>query len=548
MPLTLGILGFGQDNGNSILPPERDGLDRQSSLHFQKLTSKDLLQRIKNIDQTNPSNEKAFSIQQSSYQSIMNCFQLLNDLTNYSHEMFTDLSKMIHISNTRIKNVSSRISQLHALPVEDNVLKVQLQAVPATPITPDATNNSNGHEVIQTFQSAPYKFTTSLIDRHQLSLSLIRNLEKLIPNPNFQSLQIYVEQNYLQLKTKTTTKSSNGSNNNVQNKLILEAYSSPQFFLKAWMLAQEERLIQSEIERKQHKADRKKREKVKEKAQIESKRKSDIQVVRWKDRYTGDGRSAVTSLNTLRSKSTRSQIHRSQLIRSLNFDEEDDEIGSTKAVPPPPPTDSRRPSLAGIAEEPKGASLHDETPPERKTPPKQALPSLEKPLSRSSSETKLDGKDEGIKPRNDSIASVNSDGDSISPLAFTRPSLHGIFPSAAAALEDDDDEEEERSPLDLSVSTEADQVSLSSTSAKARVKSMKVLKDEDILPKIYSSLKNFTIDLDDSSVFVSPIPFVVFPTEALSSTSNRQSTALRYSAIYDEKTVSTRANPEKPPG
>ena len=509
MPLTLGKLGFGYENG----------IERSSASHkFEKISTEKLLQRLKSDNLNDGSEEGKFSIQHTSHLSLMNCFDLLQDLTNYSHELFSDLTYLVKATNQRINTLNTKLKTLQETPIETQIKQAKFTLV----VPSENTSPNDENPPYQTFQSAAYHFTISLIDRNQLSLSLIRNLSKLQKNPNFEAFHSYPPEYF----SKSTSQ---------RVRLIGGMYSSPDYFLDQWLLQQERRIEEMETVKKEKKLDRKKRDKVKQKATQGNRRKSagdGIQIVRWQDRYSGDGRT-IASGRSKSSKATHSYFgNRPASNKSLNFDDVEDD-NSTIAT-----TTSAKPF-----------------------PDDESTTTLKKKPSQ-----EIDG--QATKERSLSIASTIMSEEDIPP----RPSVAGLFPkvddskplSKPSKDEDDDDDEEEddemESKLNLSaLSNESDgtasiraegkgSIDEAESAPKPRPKSVRIiLREDQVIPKLEVLCKNVVVDLEDPSVFISPIPFLVMDDESLSSrpTSKRMSVELRYSNVYEERVVSSNVNPEK---
>jgi hypothetical protein len=259
MPLILGRIDGNQNNGVcESSKPDLASFPRQSVRTLATSSTSE-----KSASGASAPEKDQFSIRHSSAQSIFQCFRLLSDLSSYSQELFADLSNLIQISNHRFLTIKQRLDDL-----QSNHPNFE-QAILQKRNTDEGLQNTNNASV-PTYQSQPYKFTVSLVDRTQLRLSFVRSFVQLKPSPAFHLLKPY----RANMKKKIT---QNGVGN------IGESYSNPQFFLKEWVRAQEKRLAAVEAEKKQKKADRKKREKKKDRVQ-EVRRKSDIQAVKWQDR------------------------------------------------------------------------------------------------------------------------------------------------------------------------------------------------------------------------------------------------------------------------
>jgi hypothetical protein len=572
MPLTLGKLGYGYENG----------VQRNPSRLYEKPTTQKLLQKIKTTTETgnesNPDGEKKlFSIQHSSYLSLMNCFDLLTDLTNYSQEMFTDLLGLMQTTNQRLTLVNNKFKSLQQTDVENQIKNSTFTLV----LAQDGSSKKNNSQfnIPQQFQSAPYRFTISLIDRHQLSLSLIRNLSKLHPKPDFDPFNAISLEYFSQVENKE-----------IEN--IGDNYSSPEFFLNQWLLQQEKRLQDLEVVKKQHKLDRKKREKAKQLAvtQQGSRRKSagdGIQIVRWQDRYQGDGRSRPTTMKSkMTNMSTRSQFFLSSASRpvtmkSLNFDDDDEEeeggdestrVGSaassrkttgginvsrdrSSSIPMSDisegdaimvantaanasmMTSSHRPPLP-----PTAASAHKDKDKDKDMTSPSALKNLfpvvdisKKPLAISSPafSSHLSKDDDDDEEDEDDEESTKIKGRTIAAQSMDSEDTD-VLSVPDSRLTDSFDTDMSRSPDKNSILVEG----ATTPSKTVRI----ALTEEEVLQKIQEELKTLVVDLDDSSTFISPIPFVVFDDDVLSalpasirSSMNTRGSDFRYSRVFKEK-------------
>jgi hypothetical protein len=567
MPLTLGKLGYGYENG----------VQRNPSRLYEKPTTQKLLQKIKTTTETgnesNPDGEKKlFSIQHSSYLSLMNCFDLLTDLTNYSQEMFTDLLGLMKTTNQRLTQVNNKFKSLQENDVENQIKNSTFTLV----LTQDGSSKKNHSQfnIPQQFQSAPYRFTISLIDRHQLSLSLIRNLSKLHPKPDFDPFNAISLEYFSQVENKE-----------IEN--IGDNYSSPEFFLNQWLLQQEKRLQDLEVVKKQHKLDRKKREKAKQLAvtQQGSRRKSagdGIQIVRWQDRYQGDGRSRPTTMKSkMTNISSRSQFFlsssRPMTMKSLNFDDDDEEeeggdestragssrktgisnrdrstsipmsdisegdaimVANTVANAAMMTTSSHRPPLP-----PTAASAHKDKDKDKDMTSPSTLKNLfpvvdisKKPPMSSpafSSHLSKDDDDEDEDEEETQAAESNK----VTGRMFAAQSMDSedtdVLSVPDSRLTDSFDTDMSRSPDKNSILVEG-----ATPSKTVRI----ALTEEEVLLKIQEELKTLVVDLDDSSTFISPIPFVVFDDDVLSalpasirSSMNTRGSDFRYSRVFKEK-------------
>jgi hypothetical protein len=621
MPLILERLRSNPKKNNGLLANgtngEADTHNGNKMISPQSQKSKDLLQRIHSLNKSPPNNEEEKQIslgntlQQSSFQSILGCFQLLSDLTTYSTELFQDLSYSIASSNTRILLLSKKIHNLHELEIEKRIKQSSLAVTPSGENGVEEEGEKDIHTTRQStristlipsnFQSKPYPFTSSLLDHRKLSSSFLRNLTKLQKNPNFLVFYDYLPYfskgkgrlsseggNLSSIKghseeskeTPSALVSPTGGGTKDQsqkNVKIGVSYSYPQFFLNQWLYQQEKRLEYQEIERKQLKNDRKKREKVKQKAVDDdrNRRKSEIQVIRWQDRYTGDGRSVRSGAGSTRRFTGRSLYgvgsSRRSMLKSFNFDEEelDDHsskkdsgkeresvlspssssaaTATTKVVPPPPP-----PSVLSPLPPPPGGVF---------SPPAPSLSQLQHKEEAALKELNPDVTIVGMLPTKESgqLSDKSNEADTSPKQSQQSSSLSSIFPTLATRSSEDEDSDDDGgkgaivNKNDISMisndSADTDVTNLSKSRSmdyndegvekvkiereKTSTKKPPPLKEEDILFKIKEDLtsSSFKVDLNDPTLFISPIPFVINE-EVVSSLSSANRASVRISMNF----------------